>query len=293
MRYPDSFVKALKDQRIDLVLFNEEYDWDLVAMIKADGFQVATYLDYLHSDWLRPPNPLDMYDAILCSTNRSWYLMPDNNRYYIGWGIPEDSVIQRPLDQRPYLFFENAGWLGINDRKGLGTLLECYEGLLKDYPQLAGSLLVQTQVEMDAEKNASLLRGVDVMSGSMNQPGLYHMAQVYCYPAILDGLGLSLLEAISSGCAVICPDAPPWNEFVDHEVNGLLIPITHQREREDGISFPEVFIDKEKFKKAMERLAFDEGLRLELSKGSNSKLQTTLSWERFVTRIGWALEGLK
>ena len=285
------FLNTLQDQKIDLVLFNEEYDWDLIRAVGKAGFGVTTYLDYLHKSWDR--SLLISYDLILCSTKRSYLLMPEINRSYIGWGIFEDTVIQHPPEHRPYLFFENAGWLGINDRKGLGTLLECYQQLLKKKPALSGSLLVHTQVEIDAEKNPTLLQGVDIMSGSMNQPGLYHMAQVYCYPAILDGLGLSLLEAIASGCAVICPDAPPWNEFVEHERNGLLVPITHERQREDGIAFPEVFVDKNAWVGAMERLAMDSGLRRKLAAGSLDIWKERLGWADFMGRIAGALEGLR
>ena len=286
-----AFIAKLHEQRIDLVLFNEEYDWELVAAIKEEGFRIATYLDYLHKDWLGINSPLTLYDLILCSTKRSYLLMPEINRRYICWGIHEDTLIQHPPEHRPYLFFENAGWLGINDRKGLGTLLECYQQLLKKKPALSGSLLVHTQVEIDAEKGTVLLQGVDIILGSMNPPGLYHMAEVYCYPAILDGLGLSLLEAIASGCAVICPDAPPWNEFVEHERNGLLVPITYKRQRGDGIAFPEVFVDQDAWVEGMERLAMDQGLRRKLAAGSLDIWKERLDWADFVGRIANAMEG--
>ena len=285
--YLPALIAELRKQRVDLVLFNEEYDWDLVVAIKDKGFRVATYLDYLHKDWSR--EMMLCYDAILCSTRRSFDLMPASNRHYVGWGIHEESVISGSGRKRPYLFFENAGWLGINDRKGLGTLLQCYQALIKKQPDLFGSLLIHAQVELDREENKALLCGVDVMSGSMNQPGLYHMAQVYCYPAILDGLGLSLLEAIASGCAAICPDASPWNEFVEHERNGLLVPIASERQREDGIAFPEVFVDKNAWVAAMERMANDAELRNQLMAEAYRMNLEILGWANFKERIGRAL----
>ena len=289
-----ALIARLHEQGVEKVLFNEEYDWELVAAIKEAGFRVATYLDYLHKDWLKTPSPLLLYDAILCSTHRAYEMMPEGSHaYYIGWGIPKDSIVDRSIFICPYLFFENAGWLGINDRKGLRTLLECYQNLLKFHPELYGSLLIHAQVRIDPEKNRALTGGVDLMFGSMNQPGLYHMAQIYCYPAILDGLGLSLLEAIASGCAVICPDAPPWNEFVKHEVNGLLVPIAGRREREDGIAFPEVFVDKPAFTAAMEQLANDKGLRGVFMERNQWNELGQLGWGDFKDRIKDALEGLR
>ncbi len=312
------FLNILKNQEIDLVLFNEEYDWELVGKVKESGFKVATYLDYLHKSWLpgqeskaeayptgqkveRPSfcaegeSPLSIYDLILCSTKRSYEMMPSEAKsQFIGWGIDEKELVQFPWKERPYLFFFNAGWLGINDRKGLGTLLGVYQKLLEKYPELRGSLLIQTQIGFDTKKQPELFDGVDIMQGSMCRPGLYHMAKVYCYPAKLDSLGLSLLEAIASGMAIICPDAPPWNEFVTHTRNGFLLPVSARRDREDGIAFPEVLVSENGLFEAMERLYVEqEELTERMSGASYAVWLTQLNWNGFKERIRSALESLE
>jgi adenosylcobinamide amidohydrolase len=74
-KYLPSLLRTLKVQEIDVVLFNEEYDWELVKAIKEEGFRVVAYLDYLHNSWLKEPSPLLLYDAIFFSTIRCYWLV--------------------------------------------------------------------------------------------------------------------------------------------------------------------------------------------------------------------------
>ena len=48
-----------------MVIFNEEYDWNLVIAARDTGIQVLTYLDYYKEDWKQY---MRLYDAVLCST---------------------------------------------------------------------------------------------------------------------------------------------------------------------------------------------------------------------------------
>ena len=297
------FLEEIKEQKIDLVFFNEEYDWNLVGLVKSQGFKVATYLDFLHKNWIKNPSPLAIYDLVVCSTKRAYEMCKNISKAkWVGWGMDIEKIrVEYPWKNRPYLFFENAGWLGINDRKGMSSLLEIYQKLLNEFPEIFGSMLIHTQLVLpvansktEQEKIDHQYRGVDVMGGSMNLPGLYHMAQVYCYPAKLDGLGLSLLEAMVNGLAIICPDAPPWNEFVTNEVNGFLIPIIESlsREREDGIVFKEVFIDQQKFLEAMIELYKNENKRFSMGQNSIRVAEEKLNWNKFKERIKECLEEL-
>lgn len=288
-----AFLEALKQQKIDLVLFNEEYDWELVQAVKGAGYKVATYLDYLHKNWLGEQSPLKLYDLIFCSTHRSQDALPPGcASHYMGWGIPQDTVVEYPWEQRPYLFFLNAGWLGLNDRKGLGVLLNCFQQAKKENPGLHGSLLVHVQMDVDIAKRQDLFEGVDVMTGSMRLPGLYHMAKVYCYPAILDGLGLSMLEAMMHGLAIICPDAPPWNEFVESGVSALLLPIDIERQRDDGILFPETLVSTNELVGAIDFMFRNPLLVDEIGQRSKECASLQLDWETFKDRLQEGLEVL-
>ncbi|MBT8045308.1 MAG: glycosyltransferase family 4 protein [Verrucomicrobiae bacterium] len=45
---------------------------------------------------------------------------------------------------------------------------------------------------------------------------------IYIAPRIKEGIGMSFLEAMAMGRCVIAPDSPTMNEYITHEVNGLL-----------------------------------------------------------------------
>jgi glycosyltransferase involved in cell wall biosynthesis len=54
---------------------------------------------------------------------------------------------------------------------------------------------------------------------------LLRTATVFCFPSYREGLSKSLLEAAASGVALVTTDAPGCREVVQHERNGLLVPV--------------------------------------------------------------------
>ena len=55
---------------------------------------------------------------------------------------------------------------------------------------------------------------IRVIIETVSAPGLYHLGDVYVYPSRLDGIGLTIAEALSSGMPVIVPNEPPMNEYL-------------------------------------------------------------------------------
>ena len=47
-------------------------------------------------------------------------------------------------------------------------------------------------------------------------------AGIYFAPRLYEGIGISFLEAMAMGKAVVAPDNPTMNEYVTHNVNGFL-----------------------------------------------------------------------
>jgi len=56
---------------------------------------------------------------------------------------------------------------------------------------------------------------------------------------VLDGIGLTVPEALACGLPVVTVDTPPMNEFVKHGVNGRLVTPFEYRSRADGYYWPE------------------------------------------------------
>jgi hypothetical protein len=52
-------------------------------------------------------------------------------------------------------------------------------------------------------------------------------ANVFLAPRVAEGVGLTFLEAMARGCAVIAYDAPTMNEYIRHDQNGILLDTEH------------------------------------------------------------------
>jgi len=53
---------------------------------------------------------------------------------------------------------------------------------------------------------------------------LLRQANLYLAPRLYEGVGLTFLEAMCSGCAVLAHDTPTMNEYIAHGRNGWLFP---------------------------------------------------------------------
>lgn len=120
---------------------------------------------------------------------------------------------QMPLDVTEFPFRTRTkiesvvyldGWGGTNERKGWPEV----EKLLKLYP---GILRIKAQRDLG-------YKGVEgfSISGAVATPAdLYADADLVVVPGRYDGLGLTMLEAMASGCIVLATDAPPYRQFLD------------------------------------------------------------------------------
>ena len=80
---------------------------------------------------------------------------------------------------------------------------------------------------------------------------MYNNFDVYVYPSRLDGIGLTVAEALASGLPVIVPDNPPMNEFVT-PATGKAVKIRKNFSRKDGYYWPENSVDILELSKAMQ-----------------------------------------
>jgi len=203
-----------------------------------------TYLDYYKDDW-KPRMPL--YDAVLCSTKRTFNLVKAFcNAYYVGWGI--NTELFKPLTSNggKSTFFHNAGWLGINYRKMTPAVILAFDTISRYNPD--ATLFIHAQVELEklppqivqmVRNNSRITYHVETVPA----PGLYHKGRILLFPSKLEGLGLPLLEGMACGLPAIATDAPPMNEFVQDGHNGLLVKVAHKLTRQDNIAFPEEIVD--------------------------------------------------
>lgn len=253
---PDFLIRWIEENHINVVIFNEEYDWALVEVCKEKGIKVLTYLDYFEEDWL---SRLPIYHAVLCSTRRTHELVKKAcNARYIGWAVDTDLFRPNQNGDRKYTFFHNAGWLGINYRKMTPAVIAAFDIVSRRFGDC--SILVHAQAEKDKLPNRiiEILRRnprIDYHVATIPAPGLYHKGRVLVFPSKLEGLGLPLLEGLSCGLPAIATDAPPMTEFIRDGENGLLVSVSRTAARGDSIAFKENFVEVKDLAFKMAQLA--------------------------------------
>ena len=115
-------------------------------------------------------------------------------------------------------------------------------------------LHLQQPVELFPKLQESINQGgerIQVVSQTVGPPGLYHMADVYVYPTTLEGIGLTICEALACGLPVITTRSPPMTEFIKHLVTGYTCRVAEFRGRQDGYYWAESHCSAESVKRGM------------------------------------------
>ena len=282
----DVLISWIKENHLDTVIFNEEYDWELVKSAKSAGVKVMTYLDYYKEDW----KPLmSLYDKVLCSTQRTYHLVKGFcNAHYIGWAVNTDLFRPPENGSRKYTFFHNAGWLGINYRKMTPAVILAFDAVSRHLSDV--TLFVHSQADLNKlppviiriiEENPRITYHVETVPA----PGNYHKGRILVFPSKLEGLGLPLPEGLACGMPAIVANAPPMNEFVKNEYNGLLVRVAYRSIRADNIAFPEELIDINDLTLKMAKAASDSQHLEEMAKNSRLFAERELSLDTMEIRL--------
>lgn len=283
---PNDLKGWILENKLDVVIFNEEYDWNLVQAAKSTKALVLTYLDYYKEEW----SPfMDMYDGVLCSTFRTFNLVkPLCNAYFMGWAVDTDIYKPKQTLQK-HTFFHNAGWLGINYRKMTPAVILAFDALSKVLPNI--SLFVHSQVVIEKmppeiqiiiRQNNRITFHVETVPA----PGLYYKGLIHVFPTKLEGLGLPLMEGLACGLPALTPDAPPMNEFIKDGYNGLLVKVGNKITRDDNIAFPETIVDVNDLVEKMKYLATHPEKLKEMQANAIKSVHENLSFTKMQNRLG-------
>ena len=237
------FFRWLRSRQIDVVLFNEQQAIRIVRETSERGYVTGAYVDYYTDETVAD---FDVYDFLLCNTKRHYSVFKDHRKcLFLQWGT--DTRLFRPTATRPPLedgvvFFHSAGSGGISLRKGTDFLVHAFR-------RLRGRARLIIHSQAPAGKYGELQHvikndpRIEFIEKTVPAPGLFHLGNVYVYPSRLDGIGLSVPEALATGLPVITTDEPPMSEFVRNEYNGLLVQVSERKKRSDGYYWPESLVD--------------------------------------------------
>ena len=119
-----------------------------------------------------------------------------------------------------------------HSRKGLDNLLRAYSFVEQEVKNTCLVLHSESAGHYNLSKIAKNLKlkrfWMTNLFGKMS-PGrlnaLYKLCEVYVQPSYSEGFGLTTLEAFRFDKPVIAVNAPPFNEVIKQEENGILVPV--------------------------------------------------------------------
>ena len=233
------FTKWIKDNDISIVLFNEQRYYQPLLWCKELNVLSVAYVDYYTEETI----PLfAAYDALICNTKRHFSTFEHlGNAYYIPWGTDID--VYKPtneglVNESVVTFFHSAGMAPV--RKGTDIFIKALTKVKSRYKAVIHtqrSIIQECPDVADDIKRLTADGKLEIIEKTCPAPGLYYKGDVYVYPSILEGIGLTIAESISSGLACITTDNAPMNEFVS-DVFGSVIPVDKYYCRSDGYYWP-------------------------------------------------------
>lgn len=113
------------------------------------------------------------------------------------------------------------------DRKGHRFLFQAAPKILEEFPDTVFLVLGEGRLEKELHDLAESLgiRDKVVFAGFRDDiPEILSVVTLLVHPAIMEGLGVSILQAMSAGVPVIATNVGGIPEAVRHDVSGILIP---------------------------------------------------------------------
>lgn len=275
------FWRWIKRKHIDLILFNEQRHVELVKDVKSCGVVCGAYVDYYNRDTIKD---FDAYDFLICNTRRHYSVFKNHkNVFYIPWGTDTNlfSPPSSPVSlENGVIFFHSAGYGSINSRKGTDLLVQALQKVKGKAKLIIHS---QSPVQNFGGEIAKLIisdRRIVFINRVVSAPGLYHMGHVYVYPSRLDGIGLTVPEALSVGLPTITTDCAPMKEFVEDGYNGLLVKVDQISERKDGYYWPQTIVDIDDLAHKMQVYVNDRALLLKHSVNARTSAVERFDWSK-------------
>jgi len=229
------FFKWITDCRLEAILFNEQKSFKIVALTKRQfpNIKIGAYIDYYTEQTIEWYN---VYDFVICNTNRHMFAMRAHpQKFYLRWGTDIDLFRNNRQRSGQIVFFHSVG---MSARKGTDLLIHSFINgeLYKN-----SKLVIHTQIPIEMVcpyKQCELSKyNIEVIQRTVTAPGLYHMGDIYVYPTKLDGLGLTMYEAMACGMPVITTDNAPMNEIITNDF-GRLVDVSYYYCRKDAYYWP-------------------------------------------------------
>lgn len=278
------FINWIKQNNIGKVIFNEQRWFIPIIWCKELNITTIAYIDY----YTQKTIPLfEIFDYLICNTLRhydafKWHA----GATYIPWGT--NVQLFSPVESEPTLtefgkitIFHSAGMNPY--RKGTDQLIKAFHNADKSNAKL----IIHSQVDLKhffpelkyVIDDLLINNYIEIITTTIPAPGLYYKGDIYIYPARLDGLGLTMAEAISSGLVLVVPDNAPMNEFYSSKF-GELIEVERMFSRSDGYFWPQCEIEIKNLTEIINRLCKSREQILQMKREARKYALKYLDWEK-------------
>jgi glycosyltransferase involved in cell wall biosynthesis len=190
-----------------------------------------------------------------------------------GLGAERDHVeaVRRALEMdRYYPVLLTVGRLVA--QKGQRYLIEAMPEILRSHPRaqlLIVGMGILEQKLRDQVDELGLRSSVRFLGRREDVPALMGAADMFVFPSLFEGLGVSLLEACASGLPCVASNVGPLPEVVEDGVTGALVP------SQDPASLAE----------AVRRLASDPDLMHRYGEAARTRVRQTVRIERSIAQL--------
>jgi len=190
--------------------------------------------------------------------------------HFVPNGTEEQFFIERSYEERalPRLLYVGS-WL---DRKGVYYLVDAFGPLARRIPGLeltvAGCMVPEDRVkEFFALEVRDRVRVMPFVKRE-DMPGVYASHDILVFPSLVEGMPLTLLEAMAAGMPVVTTETCGMADVVEDGINGLLVPPA----------------EAEMLADAIERCCRSAELRRQLGQEAQNAMRR-YTWERIAGRL--------
>jgi len=300
------YLTWIKQERPDVVFFDQNYDFDSIFKIKALGVKTIgrfVWESFAEKDVQPAKKAFSViYSLTKCEQERYKSLGIDSP--LLRWGCHPEILAEEIKRKRDAItFFYPAGYLSA--RKPTGAVIKAFEGLKAPSIRLIiktqrplrkadtiipqkgedirkkRSLMLRQQGEADADELLTDER-IEVVTGDFSTKAYYELMKschVCVCPSRWEGLGLHFYEALGLKLPIVANDIPPINEAVTHNVNGLLVKSFAVGKAKSGITAYEP--DVEDLRSAMEEIIAAPS-RNRMAQAAEELSRTKFSWANTV-----------
>lgn len=243
--------KWIKKNNLDIIFFNEQQEIHTVYKIKKEypNIKLGAYVDYYKDNTV---SDFHIYDFLICNTKRHYSVFKNHPQaFYVPWGT--DVELFQPLQESKenkdkITFFHSAG---MSNRKGTTFVIDSFiNAEIENYSNLIIHIQKDFEKTFGYDREYLKKHNIEIIERTVSAPGLYYLGDIYVYPTTLDGLGLTMYEALSCGLPVITTNNAPMNEVINENV-GRLVDVEYYKSRSDAYYWPLSIVNEKSLMKSL------------------------------------------